>query len=107
MVLVARGQGAGTLGLPGGLADMRSGSLGSARPIVDSGSVCGGSERGSTSSSRSCGDMPGAGSYAPDTPDTLEDARKLVRDLRQKTRAQAQQIMAWRRAYKMQKNATS
>ncbi|VEN35077.1 unnamed protein product [Callosobruchus maculatus] len=85
----------------------RSGSLGSARPIVDSGSVCGGSERGSTSSSRSCGDMPGAGSYAPDTPDTLEDARKLVRDLRQKTRAQAQQIMAWRRAYKMQKNATS
>jgi hypothetical protein len=34
--------------------------------------------------------------------DSLEDARKLARDLRQKTRAQAQQILAWRRAYKMQ-----
>ncbi|XP_028149739.1 uncharacterized protein LOC114343127 [Diabrotica virgifera virgifera] len=34
--------------------------------------------------------------------DNLEDAKKLVRDLRQKTRAQAQQIMAWRKAYKMQ-----
>ncbi|CAH1974979.1 unnamed protein product, partial [Acanthoscelides obtectus] len=88
------------------LCCFRSGSLGSARPILDSGSVCGGSKRGSTSSSRSCGDMPGTTSggtcYAPDTPDTLEDARKLVRDLRQKTRAQAQQILAWRRAYKMQ-----
>lgn len=34
--------------------------------------------------------------------ETLEDARKLVRDLRAKTRHQAQQIMAWRKAYKMQ-----
>lgn len=34
--------------------------------------------------------------------ENLEEARKLVKDLRQKTRAQAQQIMAWRRAYKMQ-----
>ncbi|XP_050308779.1 uncharacterized protein LOC126745107 isoform X2 [Anthonomus grandis grandis] len=34
--------------------------------------------------------------------ETLEDARKLIRDLRVKTRQQAQQIMAWRRAYKMQ-----
>ncbi|XP_076252287.1 uncharacterized protein LOC143191262 isoform X2 [Rhynchophorus ferrugineus] len=34
--------------------------------------------------------------------ESLEDARKLVRDLRAKTRQQAQQIMAWRRAYKMQ-----
>ncbi|XP_066156322.1 uncharacterized protein [Euwallacea fornicatus] len=34
--------------------------------------------------------------------ETLEDARKLIRDLRAKTRQQAQQIMAWRRAYKMQ-----
>lgn len=34
--------------------------------------------------------------------DNLEEAKKLVRDLRQKTRAQAQQIMAWRKAYKMQ-----
>lgn len=40
------------------------------------------------------------------TPDieSLDEARKLVRDLRQKTRAQAQQIVAWRRAYKMQVN---
>ncbi|XP_044261875.1 uncharacterized protein LOC123009552 isoform X2 [Tribolium madens] len=36
--------------------------------------------------------------------DNLEDARKLARDLRQKTRAQAQQIIAWRRAYKMQES---
>lgn len=36
------------------------------------------------------------------TIDNLEEARKLARDLRQKTRAQAQQILAWRRAYKMQ-----
>ncbi|ENN72138.1 uncharacterized protein LOC109543421 isoform X1 [Dendroctonus ponderosae] len=34
--------------------------------------------------------------------ETLEDARKLIRDLRAKTRQQAQQIMAWRKAYKMQ-----
>ncbi|XP_060523548.1 uncharacterized protein LOC132700334 isoform X2 [Cylas formicarius] len=34
--------------------------------------------------------------------ENLDDARKLVRDLRQKTRTQAQQIMAWRRAYKLQ-----
>lgn len=34
--------------------------------------------------------------------DTLEEARKVVRDLRQKTRAQAQQLLAWRRAYKTQ-----
>lgn len=34
--------------------------------------------------------------------ETLEEARKLVRDLRQKTRAQAQQLLAWRRAYKTQ-----
>lgn len=36
--------------------------------------------------------------------ETLEDARRLTRDLRAKTRQQAQQIMAWRRAYKMQVN---
>ncbi|XP_022906612.2 uncharacterized protein [Onthophagus taurus] len=34
--------------------------------------------------------------------ETLDDAQKLVRELRQKTRAQAQQLLAWRRAYKMQ-----
>ncbi|XP_057656650.1 uncharacterized protein LOC130894090 [Diorhabda carinulata] len=34
--------------------------------------------------------------------DSFEEAKKLVRDLRQKTRAQAQQIMAWRKAFKMQ-----
>lgn len=34
--------------------------------------------------------------------ENLEEARKLVRDLRQKTRAQAQQLLAWRRAYKTQ-----
>jgi len=34
--------------------------------------------------------------------ESLDDARKLVRDLRAKTRQQAQHIMAWRRAYKMQ-----
>ncbi|CAG9860820.1 unnamed protein product [Phyllotreta striolata] len=34
--------------------------------------------------------------------DNLEEAKKLVRDLRQKTRSQAQQIMAWRKAYRMQ-----
>lgn len=36
--------------------------------------------------------------------ENLENAQKLVRDLRQKTRAQAQQLLAWRRAYKMQVN---
>lgn len=34
--------------------------------------------------------------------ENLDDAQKLIRDLRQKTRAQAQQLLAWRRAYKMQ-----
>lgn len=34
--------------------------------------------------------------------ENLEDARKLVRELREKTRTQSQQLLAWRRAYKMQ-----
>lgn len=34
----------------------------------------------------------------------LEDAQKLIKELRQKTRSQAQQLLAWRRAYKMQVN---
>ncbi|XP_074025608.1 uncharacterized protein isoform X2 [Leptinotarsa decemlineata] len=67
----------------------RSGSLGSAKPVLDI-------EQG-PSAAHSCGDM----STGSDV-DSLEDARRLVKDLRQKTRAQAQQIMAWRRAYKMQ-----
>ncbi|KAF5280682.1 hypothetical protein FQA39_LY05330 [Lamprigera yunnana] len=37
-----------------------------------------------------------------DSAEALVEARKLIRDLRQKTRVQAQQIIAWRRAYKMQ-----
>ncbi|XP_017775678.1 PREDICTED: uncharacterized protein LOC108562017 [Nicrophorus vespilloides] len=37
-----------------------------------------------------------------DIGESLEDARKLIKDLREKSRAQAQQILAWRRAYKMQ-----
>ncbi|KAG5886473.1 hypothetical protein JTB14_026733 [Gonioctena quinquepunctata] len=67
-----------------------SGSLGSAKPVLDI-------EHDPPSAAQSCGDM----STGSDM-DSLEDARRLVRDLRQKTRAQAQQIMAWRRAYKMQ-----
>lgn len=50
-----------------------------------------------TPTESSSGDIASTGDV-----DNIEDARKLVRDLRQKTRAQAQQIMAWRRAYKMQ-----
>ncbi|KAJ8949560.1 hypothetical protein NQ318_016191 [Aromia moschata] len=65
----------------------RSGSLGSARTVL---------EIEQTPTESSSGDM------ASSDVENLEDARKLVRDLRQKTRAQAQQIMAWRRAYKMQ-----
>ncbi|KAK5649740.1 hypothetical protein RI129_000769 [Pyrocoelia pectoralis] len=34
----------------------------------------------------------------------LVESRKLMRELRQKTRAQSQQIIAWRRAYKLQEN---
>ncbi|XP_031334738.1 uncharacterized protein LOC116164681 isoform X2 [Photinus pyralis] len=34
--------------------------------------------------------------------DGLDESRKLIRELRQKTRAQSQQIIAWRRAYKLQ-----
>ncbi|KAJ8972270.1 hypothetical protein NQ317_018297, partial [Molorchus minor] len=64
-------------------------SLGSGRPVL---------ENEQTPAESSCGDM------ASSDVENLEDARKLVRDLRQKTRAQAQQIMAWRRAYKMQRN---
>ncbi|CAH1176224.1 unnamed protein product [Phaedon cochleariae] len=68
---------------------LESGSLGSAKPILDI-------EQG-PSAAHSCGDMSSASDV-----DNLEDARRLVRDLRQKSRTQAQQIMAWRRAYKMQ-----
>jgi len=32
----------------------------------------------------------------------LEESRRLVKYLKDKTRAQAQQILAWRRAYKLQ-----
>ncbi|XP_049820650.1 uncharacterized protein LOC109598832 isoform X2 [Aethina tumida] len=66
----------------------RSGSLGSARTVL---------EMDRTPTESSSGDIASTGDV-----DNIEDARKLVRDLRQKTRAQAQQIMAWRRAYKMQ-----
>ncbi|XP_063906360.1 uncharacterized protein LOC135125014 [Zophobas morio] len=45
---------------------------------------------------------PEAPAMASSDIDSLEEARKLVRDLRQKTRSQAQQILAWKRAYKMQ-----
>lgn len=34
--------------------------------------------------------------------ENLEDARRLVRELREKMRSQSQQLLAWRRAYKMQ-----
>lgn len=49
---------------------------------------------------RSCG--VGEGDMDVADVESIEDARKLVRDLRQKMRAQAQQLLAWRRAYKMQ-----
>lgn len=72
----------------------RSGSLGSAKPILDI-------DSGLPLAARSCGDM------TTSDPEGQEDARKLVQELRQKTRAQAQQIMAWRRAYKMQVGKSS
>lgn len=33
---------------------------------------------------------------------TIEEARKIIRDLRHRYRAQAQQLLAWRRAHKIQ-----
>lgn len=51
----------------------------------------------SSAVAHNCGDM-----VTQDDCESLEEAKKTVRDLRQKTRSQAQQIMAWRRAYKMQ-----
>lgn len=36
---------------------------------------------------------------------SLDDARRIVRDLRLKMKSQAQQLLAWRRAYKMQVRA--
>lgn len=34
--------------------------------------------------------------------ESMAEARKLIRDLRQKTKVQTQQLIAWKRAYKMQ-----
>lgn len=68
----------------------RSGSLGSTKSVLDIEQV---------SLKASQGDIMGSGCVEIDN---LDDARKLVRELRQKSRTQAQQIMAWRRAYKMQ-----
>lgn len=34
--------------------------------------------------------------------ENLEDSRRLVKELREKMRSQSQQLLAWRRAYKMQ-----
>ncbi|CAH0559177.1 unnamed protein product [Brassicogethes aeneus] len=71
----------------------RSGSLGSAKSVL---------MEGKTPTESSSGDITSLVEI-----ENSDDLRKLVRELRQKTRAQAQQILAWRRAYKMQESFVS